>query len=415
MTNAARKSITIILLLMLFTSEIIAMEHKNTCPIFGSKNINNIDVNCLKLILEELDSYSQQSFANTSKNNRRLGTIDIINENRKHGYEGWSDVPEITVFQIFWISDHLLELLGLYLNLQHGRTCKMDEYRFDRICERFRVSFLSEESVVREYVEFLSHETDVILKNSRQSKCILPNFVLLRKSQNNNERGIYLFHSYLYGDKIDAEGLKADPLFDQIKGTFGTFLRGTVSNIPLYQKMKSLEGELCSFWDNNKNINYINQGITAQELESITLSDPGISRLLMGDILFVIIMNKEQFETLDDMLKNLAKFVIKYDISSDYNFNKSLLRLFEQALPLRQYGQLLHCCLCSKERTLIGNYYSSYGVDDRREFHKKAIKIFSDLNRNDLVIFHKNCIAKICIAMKPASYYENLAQKIPLR
>lgn len=357
--------------------EISNIPEHNSC-------LENLPIEMLRQIIQHLEPDSLNCFILINKNVYKSyistleATRDIIDENLAHDYRDWSGIDIFTPQRKFWVNSNFLELLALSINLKSNRWCQMDIERFDRICWRFFCSSLPRNSMVLQYVKFLSNETALFERLSKFF-CSLPDFTpFLAKPGFDNEKALYLFHTYLQVESPNIQGLKQDPLYTQVDGAMGNFIRSQEELHPIRQKMK--RGELLQ----EKNISmdlFETAELTDKEIRCIILQDPGMTRQCMADILVTSIKRNNTYgASLDaQCLRKLSMFVIKYDISSNSSFNRDLLEFYEKHATPKIYADLLHFSLCSKQPSLIG----------RRNYHRKAIEKFEELEQIERVRFHQ--------------------------
>ena len=314
---------------------------------------------------------------------QEISLPEIINENKRREYQSWPDIPNCSPKSIFWINDLFIELLALYLNLKDNRGSEADTERFDEIVEKFKKSSLPDDSIVMQYVKYLSSETYGIFGGIIRAFYDAPNLNPFRaKEGHNNEKSLLLFHNYLLSAMPDTHGLVEDPLFVQIKGGMGNFIKAQIKLHPIRLKM-NLDDIM------SRSVHW-QPRVTMDDIEYLVDHDHGITRKSLIDILEILVEDTNDpkyLSIINTRLHIFSKFVEKYDISGNFKFMHKLMTLYAQKAPKELYARFLHSILSSKRIKSIRP--DLYFYDDL-DLHRKAIYLFKDLNNKELEEHHKN-------------------------
>ena len=348
-----------------------------------SNSFYNMSIDVLHCIISHLDQQQLSCFVLVNKIAHKA-----VLESKLYNYRQWSDL-QLSLRGMSLINDLFLELLALSINRCENRWSPKDDVRFNTICELFKNSPFSKESIVLRFVEYLSYDT-AIFGELRRLGCALPDLSFFLKEEGfDNEKSLYLFQTYLRGEDPNIQGLMEDPLYKKVKGTLGNFIRAQERLHPIRQKIK--QGELRLLKKRCPLDIVIDTALTTEEVRYMILNDPGLTRHCMKDILVTSFRNHKMgiFQLDEPCLIILTKFVINYDMSQDLAFNRNLLNFYKQNASAKTYAKLLHYCLRSRQETLTGLYSCAY-EDDQRPYHREAMELYKDLGELDKVEFHTN-------------------------
>lgn len=334
-----------------------------------------------------LDAKQINCFASVSRRTYGIwlfaqrSTYEIARENTQRDYRNWSDIPEFTAQRTFWVNDHFIELLARSMNLKAKRGCQLDDKRYETLCDRFENSLLPKNSTVMEYVDYLSCDKWRVGSSIGQLWCSAPDLSpFLTKEGFDNEKSLYLFHTYLYGDKPNIQGLVQDPLYSQIKGGMASFIQAQEVLHPIRLKLNR-DKPMWTTWQ---------PLVSIDEIQQLLRLDPGITCRDMINLLEILIQdqNAQGQEKYTGLLENglgsLMKLVLKSRISTGTFFIGASIDLYRAKASREIFAKFLHFTLLSPAP-----------ISKRLSLHREAELLFIELEKFDLVAYHGEQIARL--------------------
>lgn len=340
-------------------------------------SINNYDVfredlglsehNSFHEMKGEQNEYDRRNPRNFSPNPYRIKqTLEVNEENLARNYKQWHDIPNFTPQRTFWMNDNFIELLGLLINLKCGRGNNQDRERCDIIFNRFKKSALPKTSVLMEYVDYLS--IDPLRRLAYFTQFDLPKLKSYTEKEGyDNEKAVYLYHTYLDGKKPNIKTLLKDPLFYQVEGGIGAFIRSQRILHPIRLK----------------------KGVNIDDIELLVALDYGITRKDMEFIFAILIEETEnpRFSWLiEHGLEKLVKYASKH-VPAKHNVpSKDMIALFRQKAEKRVFARFLHFTL--KARTAAGKIVNEVT-------YLEACNLLKELGYQEMSYFHVEQILEI--------------------
>lgn len=309
-------------------------------------------------------------------------TWEVNEENLVRNYKQWHDIPNFTPQRTFWMNDNFIELLGLLINLKSGRGNDQDRKRCEIIFNRFRKSALPKNSVLMEYVDYLS--IDPLRRLSYFTRFDLPKLKSYTEKEGfDNEKAVYLYHTYLDGKKTDINALEQDPLFYKVEGGIGAFIRSQRILHPIRLKMKNDQEHFSK-------IHFLQPQLTMEDIEALVALDYGITRKDMEFILETLINDSEnpKFSRLiKNGLEKLAKYANKHVPEKHYyGPSRDVIDFFRQKAEKKVFTRFLHFSLKAK---------AAAGKIINESTYLEACNLLKEVGYHEMSYFHVDQIQKI--------------------
>lgn len=367
-----------------YTEELFFHTKSSPFPSFTqSKRGTTSDFDDTESFAEEYHSPTKRRSTFSPYVNQNTAEIDFENKNRN--YLNWDDISECTPQRTFWINDHFIELLGLIMNIKADRGNEHDHRRCEIIIERFKQSALPPKSLLMIYVVYLSFNPSRSFREIMQFAMPRLKFYV-DKVGFDNEKALYLYHTYLDGKYPDMNGLQQDPLFDTVGGAMGDFIRSQPIIDPIRAKMKHDQ----AYYESPDNPPCGPQ-LTLNDVETLVDLDHGITRVDMTFILEVLLHQEDLKHQgiLQNSLEKLSKYVNKYvaeGIRSVPSYD--IIDFYRQNAEPKVYARFLHFALKARrsyaravEKMLFQEAHqllTKLGYDELAKFHENEIKILDN-------------------------------------
>lgn len=296
---------------------------------------------------------------------------EIIEENRRRNFICWGEIPECTPQLLNLINDGFIELMSLSMNQFVLNFDSSDTTRFEKLVHRLK-AHLPEKSLIFQAVCCLSYDSFLFGKETNNFPNLRP---FIEQKGFDNEKSLYLFFRYLYGEKPNIQKLVSHRLYSQVKGAMGGFIRSQEIVHPIRLKLPA--------WRKKKS----NEAVTFNDIKDLILHDPGVLKNEVASLIYNIRDFKWWRIYLGrEGLDKLANYVIKRDFFKHYDLNMILLRLYRTKESEPLYPKLLHRYLQTEP---------TYSRDHVISCHEAAKILFKRLKKWDLVDYHAEKIKQL--------------------